>query len=179
MKAIRNMIKHLLKMDRNSIDALRRRGVRIGENCSINTEYIDYGHGFLVSMGNNVTVAVNAMILTHDASTKPFLGYSKVGSVSIGSNVFIGGGSIILPGVTIGNNVIVGAGCVVNRSLPDNSVAVGNPCRIIGTTSDYLEKNREIMKVAPIYDTYWANKTLEEKEKMCADLRDGIMGFDI
>lgn len=92
MKSIKNMIKHLLGMDKNSIEALRSRGVRIGKNCSINTDYIDYGHGFLVSIGDNVTIAVNAMILTHDASTKPFLGYSKIGSVSIGNDVFIGGG---------------------------------------------------------------------------------------
>lgn len=179
MKSIKNMIKHLLGMDKNSIEALRSRGVRIGKNCSINTDYIDYGHGFLVSIGDNVTIAVNAMILTHDASTKPFLGYSKIGSVSIGNDVFIGGGCIILPGVTIGNNVIVGAGSVVNRCIPDNSVVVGNPGRVIGTTSDYLEKNRELMESAQIYNTYWAEKTLEEKEKMRADLHDGVIGFDI
>lgn len=179
MKSIKDLIKHLLGIDKNSIEALRSRGVRIGQNCSISTDYIDYGHGFLVSIGDNVTIAVNAMILTHDASTKPFLGYSKVGSVSIGNDVFIGGGCIVLPGVTIGNNVIVGAGCVVNRSIPDNSVVVGNPCRIIGTTSDYLNKNRELMKSAPIYNSYWADKTPEEKEKMRVDLRDGIIGFDI
>ena len=55
MKSIKSEIKHLLGMDRNSIDALRSRGVRIGKNCSINTNYIDYGHGFLISMGDNVT----------------------------------------------------------------------------------------------------------------------------
>ena len=179
MKSIKSVIKHLLRMDENSIDALRSRGVRIGKNCSINTDYIDYGHGFLISMGDNVTVAVNAMILAHDASTKPFLGYSKVGRVDIGSNVFIGGGSIILPGVTIGNNVIIGAGCVVNRSIPENSVVVGNPGRVIGTTTEYLEKNREMMKNSPIYDTYWMNKTSEEKEKMRADLHGETVGFDI
>lgn len=179
MKAIKSVIKHLLGMDQNSIDALRNRGVRIGKNCAINTNYIDYGHGFLISMGDNVTVAVNAMILAHDASTKPFLGYSKVGRVDIGSNVFIGGGSIILPGVIIGNNVIIGAGCVVNCSIPDNSVVVGNPGRVIGSTTEYLKKNKEMMKKAPIYETYWINKTSGEKEKMRADLQGEIVGFDI
>ena len=146
MKSIKDLIKHLLGMDKNSIEALRSRGVRIGENCSINTDYIDYGHGFLVSIGDNVTIAVNAMILTHDASTKPFLGYSKVGSVSIGNDVFIGAGSIILPGVSIGKNVIIGAGSVVIRDIPDNSVAVGNPAKVIGSTRDYIDKNRKCNK---------------------------------
>lgn len=51
--------------------------------------------------------------------------------VTIGSHVWIGGGSIILPGVTIGSNVIIGAGSVVTKSIPDNVTAVGNPCRVI------------------------------------------------
>lgn len=179
MKSIKDLIKHLLGMDKNSIEALRSRGVRIGENCSINTDYIDYGHGFLVSIGDNVTIAVNAMILTHDASTKPFLGYSKVGSVSIGNDVFIGAGSIILPGVSIGKNVIIGAGSVVIRDIPDNSVAVGNPAKVIGSTRDYIDKNRKLMNAAPIYNTYWANKTSEEKNKMIEELHGGVIGFDI
>ena len=179
MKSIKSIVKHLLRMDENSIDALRSRGVRIGKGCSINTNYIDYGHGFLITIGDNVTIAVNAIILAHDASTKPFLGYSKVGRVNIGSNVFIGGGSIILPGISIGNNVIIGAGCVVTHSIPDNSVVVGNPGRVIGTTTEYLEKNKQMMKTAPKYDTYWMDKTSEDKEKMRADLQSEIIGFDI
>lgn len=51
--------------------------------------------------------------------------------VVIGADVWIGGGSIILPGVTIGNNVVIGAGSVVTKDIPDNCVAVGNPCRVI------------------------------------------------
>ncbi len=51
--------------------------------------------------------------------------------VTIGSNVWIGGSSVILPGVIIGDNVTIGAGSVVTKSIPSNSVAVGNPCRVI------------------------------------------------
>ena len=50
--------------------------------------------------------------------------------VKIGSFTWIGGGSIILPGVTIGNNVVIGAGSVVTESIPDNAIACGNPCRV-------------------------------------------------
>lgn len=49
-------------------------------------------------------------ILAHDASTKRYLGYTKIGRVLIGNNVFVGAGTIILPSVAIGNNVIIGAG---------------------------------------------------------------------
>ena len=49
----------------------------------------------------------------------------------MGDNVWIGGGAIILPGVTIGNNVVIGAGSIVTKDIPDNVIAVGNPCRVI------------------------------------------------
>ena len=51
--------------------------------------------------------------------------------ITIGDHVWIGGGAIVLPGVTIGDNCVIGAGSVVTRSIPANSVAVGNPCRVI------------------------------------------------
>ena len=50
--------------------------------------------------------------------------------VHIGSYTWIGGGSVILPGVTIGDNVVVGAGSVVTESIPDNAIACGNPCKV-------------------------------------------------
>lgn len=60
--------------------------------------------------------------------------------IVIGNNVYIGNNVIILPGVTIGNNVIIGAGAVVSKSIPDNSVAVGVPARVIKTTDEYFKK---------------------------------------
>lgn len=51
--------------------------------------------------------------------------------VEIGDDVWIGGGSIILPGVSIGKNCTIGAGSVVTKSIPDNSIAYGNPCRVV------------------------------------------------
>lgn len=108
--SIKRTIKMILGLERNSIEGLRKRGVKIGSNCSISTKYIDDGHGFLISIGNNVTIAVNAVILAHDASTKPFIGYSKVGKVEIGNDVFIGANAIVLPNVSIGDRVIIGGG---------------------------------------------------------------------
>ena len=56
---------------------------------------------------------------------------TRTAPVIIGDNAWIGGGAIILPGVTIGNNVVIGAGSVVTKDIPDNLIAVGNPCRVI------------------------------------------------
>ena len=83
---------------------------------------------------------------------KKTIGYSKTGKVHIGDNVFVGWGSIILPNTIIGNRVVVGAGTVVAKNIPDNSVVVGNPCHIICTYDEYVEKTRGLMERFPVID---------------------------
>ena len=97
-----------------------------------------------IHIGDNVLIASNVQIYTASHPVLPqerlvpdwkerqttfFRTYAL--PVEIGDNVWIGGGSIILPGVTIGENSVIGAGSVVTRSIPANSVAVGNPCRVV------------------------------------------------
>ena len=89
-------------------------------------------------------ITTGVRFITHDGGTLlfrnlvPDLEITK--PITIGDNVYIGNNVIILPGVTIGSNVIIGAGAVVSRSIPDNSVAVGVPARVIKTADEYLEK---------------------------------------
>jgi maltose O-acetyltransferase len=85
-------------------------------------------------------LAARVQIVAHDASSKLFLGYDKIGKVVIGDNVFIGQNTIILPNVTIVNRVIIGAGSVVTRDIPSNSVAAGNPARVKCMLDEYMEK---------------------------------------
>lgn len=175
------MIKKLLRKVHGgaySVEELRSYGVQIGENCYIGLKHIDIGHGFLITIGNNVTVS-SARILTHDASTKRFLGYSKVGRVQIDDNSFIGAGAIILPGVHIGKNVIVGAGSVVTKDIPDGVVVAGNPAHIICSTDDYIEKNRALMSEYNTWNTYYTAKSEEEKEEMKQVLKTTKVGFDV
>lgn len=160
-----------------SVKELRDRGMTIGENCHIYTNQIDFPHAYLISVGNNVTIS-NARILTHDGSTKKILGYSRVGRVDIGNDVFIGAGAIILPNVKIGSRVIVGAGAVVSRDIPDNSVVVGNPARVVGTYDAFVEKNTALMEKVPIQKTHYSVKTAEEKQQMKEALAESGWGFD-
>ena len=60
--------------------------------------------------------------------------------ITIGNDVYLGNNVLVLPGVHIGNNVVVGAGAIVTRDIPDNSVAVGIPARLIKTPDEYLAK---------------------------------------
>lgn len=125
------------------IDTLKKKGLTVGENVFVNFgSIIDESFCFLIEIGNNVTLAPNVHILAHDASTKKFLGFTKVGAVTIGNNVFLGAGTIVLPGVNVGDNVVVGAGSVVTHDIPSNSLAVGNPCRVINSCDEYLNKSK-------------------------------------
>ena len=64
----------------------------------------------------------------------------KYGRISVGEHTFIGTRSIIMPGVTIGRRCVIGAGSVVTNDIPDNSVAVGVPAKVIMTTEEYAER---------------------------------------
>ncbi len=168
---------HLKKpIDYSSIEYLRSRGVQIGENVHLFNTNIDFCHGFLVSIGDNVTLT-GVTVLAHDASTQIPLGVSKVGRVKIGNNVFVGRGSIILPGVSIGDNCVIGAGSVVSNSIPSNSVAVGNPARVVSSYEEFVEKHRRQMGHCPVFPTLWSEKSEEEKAEMKEKLETSI-GYD-
>ena len=166
--------RYLLKIDdRTPLEIAISNGLTIGKNHNIQGEcIIDPSHCFLISIGDNVTLAPRVHILAHDASSKYHLGYTRIGKVYIGNNVFIGANSTILPNVRIGDNVIIGAGSVVSRSIPANSVAAGNPARIISDISEYLNKHENQMKTHPCYDETYiiTNITTEKKIKMQNEL---------
>lgn len=167
VKRIIKKILHLIEVKKNqsTVDILRKRGVKIGENTDIINTYIDGGFGFLCSIGNNTTLT-GVTVLSHDASTKKVLGYSKIGVVIIGDNVFIGHGSIILPNVTIGNNVIIGAGTIIAKDVPDNVVIAGNPWRILSTYEEYCKKNKANLKKSIKNDKDWSKLSNYEKNKL-------------
>lgn len=155
-------------------------GMQVGKNFKrLNGVILDPGHCWLIEIGDNVTMAPRVHILCHDASTKTFLNFTKIGRVTIGNNVFIGAESVVLPGVTIGSNVVIGANSTVTRDIPENSVAVGSPARVISTLDAYLEKERSRMNNAPCYGeefTLRRNVSMEKRMKQKQDLR-GKMGY--
>ena len=155
-------------------------GMQVGRNFKrLNGVILDPGHCWLIEIGDNVTMAPRVHILCHDASTKTFLNFTKIGRVTIGNNVFIGAESVVLPGVTIGSNVVIGANSTVTRDIPENSVAVGSPARVISTLDAYLEKERSRMNSAPCYGeefTLRRSVSMEKRMKQKQDLRD-IIGY--
>ncbi len=155
-------------------------GMEIGDNCSIQPGVIfDYSHCWLIKIGNNVTIAPYAYILAHDASTKRLNNYTKVGSVTIEDNVFIGARAIIMPGVTIGKDSIIAAGSIVTKSVSEGSLLAGNPAKVISTVEEYIEKNKLQDRIAKIYDGRFTLKgeiSSHDKKMMYEDLINDI-GF--
>lgn len=143
-------------------------GLQVGHHFKrLNGVILDPGHCWLIEIGDYVTMAPRVHILCHDASTKTFLGYTKIGRVTIGNHVFIGAESVILPGVTIGNNVVIGANSTVTSDIPENSVAVGSPARVICSLEEYLEKERNRMRTAPCYgEEYTLRKNVSMEKRM-------------
>lgn len=109
------------------------RNIEVGENFFANYNFtvLDVGK---VRIGAHAQIAPNVSIYTagHPIHPEPRnSGYEYGLAITIGDNVWIGGNTVLLPGVTIGDNVVIGAGSVVGKDLPSNVVAVGNPCRIV------------------------------------------------
>jgi galactoside O-acetyltransferase len=113
--------------------------VHFGKNiyANFNLTLVDDTH---IYVGDNTMFGPNVTIATAGHPISPPLreqGLQYNLPVHIGSNCWLGAGAIVLPGVTIGNNVVIGAGSVVTKDLPDNVVAVGNPCRVLRSTELY------------------------------------------
>lgn len=152
---MRGLLKKLLNFiqGEQDLDKLLKRGLSVGSNFKrMGGVIIDPSHCWHVKIGNNVTLAPRVHIIAHDASTKTFLNYTKVENVVIGDNVFIGAGTIVLPGVRIGNNVIIGAGSVVSRSIPDNVVAIGCPTKVVKSIDEFLAEERQLMNSENVFD---------------------------
>lgn len=164
-----------------TIEELIHRGLRVGKNLKrLNQVIIDDSHAWLITIGDDVTLAPRVHILAHDASTKTHLGYTKIGCVTIGDRVFVGAESVILPGVAIGNDVIIGANSTVTRDIPDGMVVAGSPAKIICTIEEYLNKERECMKTVPVYGeeyTMRGNITKEMRERQRREVLNAKGGY--
>lgn len=105
----------------------------VGDNffMNVNGKLMDSGK---ITIGNNVFIAPNVSIITEEHAMdveNRIAGLEYTHPVTIGDNVWICTGAIILPGVTIGNDSVIGAGSVVTKDIPPKSLAVGNPCKVI------------------------------------------------
>lgn len=177
-----SLIKELLYRLRGeyTTEKLISMGMKVGSNFNrLHGVILDPAHCWLIEIGDNVTLAPRVHILCHDASTKQFLNYTKIGRVTIGNNVFIGTDTVVLPNVTIGNNVIIGANSTVTHNVPDNTVVAGSPAQRICSLEEYLDKERSRMATSPCYGedhTLRGNVSMDKRMAQKTAL-EGIIGY--
>ncbi|MBQ3084062.1 MAG: sugar O-acetyltransferase [Clostridia bacterium] len=107
--------------------------IKAGDNLFVNNNcvFVDPGE---ITLGDNVMIGPQCGFYTAlhplDAETR-IKGYESAHPIVIGNNVWLGGGVKVLPGVTVGDNSVIGAGSVVTKDIPPDSLAYGNPCRVV------------------------------------------------
>lgn len=178
---LRRMINRLLRRGRTpaeaELEALKARGLRIGEHVDIFADYpFDSLYPGLITVGNYVTLSSNVKILAHDASmgylTK---GTCKIGVVEIGNHVFIGHGVTILCNVRIGDYSVIGAGSVVTGDVPAHTVYAGNPAHFVKTTEEFQQQHLNSYQTHYITNRPWKEITKfrnDEWEDLRAQLKD-------
>ena len=118
------------------------KGILCDPGDNINN-YIQANNGII--FGSNIELGPGVSIISSNHDSSDLSKHKKAKPITIGNNVWIGANSTILPEVTIGNNVIIGANSLVNKNIPDNSVAVGNPCKVIKEKENYIEDFSKII----------------------------------
>lgn len=177
-KKCRRLLQELNFCDRSDFGRIReivRRLIDAGDNAVINPPfYCDYGcrihvgKNFFanynctiidtapVTIGDNCQMAPNVAIYTAGHPVYPDTrntAYEYGKAITIGDNVWLGGNTVILPGVHIGSNTVIGAGSVVTRDVPDWVIAAGNPCRVIRPITE--ADRRKLYKDERIDDEAW------------------------
>jgi len=136
-------------------EMMRDKFYHLGKNVELYTS--DFGtEPYLISIGDNVTVAAHARFINHDVSCFNVARYlnlpkerlDKVGAIVLHDNCFIGAYATLLPGASIGKNSIIASGSIVSSVIPDNEVWGGIPAKFIMTTEEYAQK---VLKRAESY----------------------------
>jgi len=103
-----------------------------GKNCDPGDNLSNYIQAYNgIVFGDDVEIGPGVKIISANHDLNDMLNISKGTPIMIGSNVWIGANTVILPSVNIGNNVVIGAGSIVTKDIPSNTIAAGNPCRVI------------------------------------------------
>lgn len=128
---------------------LKMMGLKMDGNPRFISSQVKFDDFSKIQLSERVVISDKVILLTHDYSITtgiiaigniPQTDIAFIREIKIGKNVFIGMGSIIMPGTIIHDNVVIGAGSVVRGIIPTDSIVIGNPCKIIGKLTEKAEK---------------------------------------
>lgn len=153
LKPIASIISYYnYKTDRLRLANRMKNGLKVGKNVYIMEDVdFDINYPFLIEIGDNCRISKGVRILAHDATNFRDIGVTRLAPVKILEGTFIGERAVILPGVTIGPRALIAAGSVVNRDIPEDKAAAGNPARPYGSYSELLQKYIEVAKASQIF----------------------------
>jgi len=131
----------MLRYDQYTIaEHFRRQGATIGQGCRLLVKSLG-SEPYLVSIGDETLISTDVMFVTHDGGTWAFRdqcpGVNRFARIDVGSRVFVGARSILLPGIRIGDRAVVGAGSVITHDVPSEVVVAGAPAKILMTLDEY------------------------------------------
>ena len=164
MKFVNKIFNKILKKI-NYEKYLIRKGMKIGNNCEIYSSASFGSEPYLISIGNHVRINSGVSFITHDGGVWVLRNYLDVpnhenidlfGPIVVGNNVHIGTNAIIMPNVRIGDNCIIGCGAIVTKDIPNNSIAVGVPAKVIKNIDEYSKQH---------FKEFDYTKNLNEKDK--------------
>jgi maltose O-acetyltransferase len=165
-----------------NVDRLVAQGLELGRRTFVaRNVYLDPGHPWLITIGDDSGLSPGAIVMVHDASMQRHMGCTRIARVVIGNRVFVGVGAIILPGSRIGDDSIVGAGAVVRGDIPPGSMVVGNPAKVVSDVESVAAWHRQAATQAPVWPhegwTVGHGITDARKRAQRDALVDGMSGY--
>ena len=163
-------------INRSNVVDFIEHGGKIGTGCEVFPQVHFGSEPYLIKIGNNVRITDGVKFLTHDGGAWVLRKMKKsmekadlFGTIVVGDNTHIGWNSIIMPNVKIGKNCIIGCGAIVTKDIPDNSIAVGVPARVIEDTNEYEKKNKHKFEFTNHLDWYQKRDIIEKKYRKKLD----------
>jgi len=165
-----------------NVDRLVAEGLEIGRGTFVaRNAYLDPGHPWLITIGEDSGLSPAVFVMVHDASMKHHMGHTRIARVVIGDRVFVGVGAIILPGTRVGDDSIIGAGAVVRGDIPAGSMVVGNPAKVVSDVKSVADWHRHAARQAPVWPhegwTVGRGITDARKRAQREALASGISGY--
>ena len=150
--SVRYIIKMIVKKIKGNVKCAVEAGMVVEDGVSV-MGGVNFGsEPYLIHLKSGCRISFDVAFITHDGGTWAFRNtwpeykdVIKYGKIVVGENSFIGCRSIIMPGVTIGKNVVIGAGSIVLKDVPDETVVAGVPAKVICSVQEYAKKCKDAM----------------------------------